>query len=105
VPVKELRRVLLDGIDEVHKEYDGETPEHVILPQSIESDVRLEVLADSREYSVSRVHGKGLLGMQVWFSSALDERGKTALLLSDEVFSQLFERTKDFYSGDPYYYT
>lgn len=95
-----LRRALLDGIDEVHREYDGRTPDHAILPRSMKDDVKLETLGHDREYEVTRVKGKGLMGMQVWFSGALDERGKIALLLSDEVFIQIFNRTKDFYTMD-----
>lgn len=91
-----LRRDLLDGIDKVHREHDGRTPDHVILPRSMKDEVSLETLGPDRAYSVNRVNGRGLMGMQVWFSAALDERDKIALLMSDEAFIQLFSRTKDF---------
>jgi len=103
--VSELREVLLDGIDEVHEAYDGETPDHAILPRSMADEVRLEQLDRDREFLVTAEKHRGLIGMQVWFSGALDERGKMALLVSDEVMAELFDRTKDFYTGDPYYYS
>lgn len=93
----------MEGVDRVHEQHDGRTPDHVILPRSIKDDVRLETLGNDREYSVTRVDGKGLMGMQVWFSDVVEERDKAALFMSDEAFTELFERTKDFYTGDPYY--
>lgn len=103
--MSDLRRLLLDGVDEVHREHDGDTPDHAILPRSMEDDVKLEKLDPEREFLVTAEKHRGLIGMQVWFSKALDERGKIALLMSDEAFSKLFTRTKDFYSGEPYYYS
>lgn len=106
-----FRRLLLEQIDDVHEKNDGKTPDHVILPNSIKEDVRLEKLdTKKREFQVTNDEF-GLIGMQVWFSSTLDHHEKKALLLSDEVFVKLFSRTKDFerlepklfYTASPYY--
>jgi hypothetical protein len=94
----------MDEMDEVHVETGGELPDHCILPRAMEDEIRLEKLGEHRTFLVARERGRGLIGMQVWFSATLEERGKIALLLSDEVMAQLFDRTKDFYRGDPYYY-
>lgn len=101
--MSELRRLLLDGVDNFHREHDGETPDHCILPTSIEDDVRLEKLDLSREFFVVSEKHRGLMGIQVWFSKTLDDREKGALLLSDSAFATLFTRTEDFYTGNPYY--
>lgn len=95
-----LRRLLLDGVDKVHKEYDGLTPDHCILPRSMKGEIRLEKLGQDREFLVVSNKNRGLMGMQVWFSGALDRRGKKALLVSDEVFAQMFPTPKLFYRWD-----
>mgnify|MGYP000223351029 CR=1 FL=1 len=96
----DLRMWLLDGIDSAHEEYDGQTPDHVILPRSLKDDIRLEKLDADREFSVISEKHHGLIGMQVWFSDAVERRGNVALLLSDEAFLQIFPRTKDLYESN-----
>lgn len=94
----EFRREVLDEQDEVWEEYDGETPDHLIVSQEIYSELegwnRLEPLSDK-----SHPRRPGYLGMKVWYSRALDERGKKALLISDEVFEQIVTRAEDYKNG------
>ena len=90
----QFRREVLDEQDEAYEEYDGETPDHIIVSQEIYSQLegwnRLELLADK-----SRPKRPGYIGMKVWYSRALDRRGKKALLVSDEVFNEIVTRTED----------
>lgn len=91
--MSELRKMLLEGIDDGYEKSGGQTPDHVILPRSMKEEVSLEQLGTHREYSINRVKGRGLLGMQVWFSDSIETRGKYALLVSDDVFKNIFNST------------
>lgn len=91
----DFRTAVLDEQDRVYEEYDGRTPDHIIVSQEIYHELdgwnRLEPLADN-----SPPKRPGYVGMKVWYSRALDKREKVALLVSDEVFEELVTRTEDF---------
>lgn len=96
-----LRSAMLDAVDEVHIETDGETPDHLIVSEEVwnllEEKRRFEELEDN-----SNPKRPGYLGMKVWYSRTLDERGKVALLLSDQAFNVMVPKAKDFSRGSPY---
>ena len=97
--MSEIRNLILDGMDYTYDQYDGRTPDHVILPASQKDEVTLEKIRPSDDgFEIVSQKDRGLLSMQVWFSQALDKRNKKVLLLSDQAFASIFQTTKDFYT-------
>jgi len=96
----EFRSAVLDEIDDAYDER-GETPDHIILSKEtydwLEQRSRFETLADK-----SNPKRPGYIGMRVWYSRALDERDKMALLISDEVFEHIVTRAEDYKCGEPF---
>lgn len=80
--MSDFRERLLDALNDSYEKYDGDTPDHIIVSESVYADLSAE---NVDHFPLS---GEGYLGMTLWHSAALDERGKDALLLSDEVFAE-----------------
>jgi hypothetical protein len=94
-----LRGAVMDELDVVHERTDGSTPDHIIVSRAVWRDMkthnRFEKIG-STSIPKRRAQPPGFMGMRVWQSGALDRREKDALLLSEEVFDQLFPQSKDF---------
>jgi hypothetical protein len=92
---REFRLAVFDEQDKVWDEYDGSTPDHIILSKELydwlDDGGRFEKLKEN--YPPKR---PGYLGMKVWWSLALDKKNKHALLVSNEVFQEIVTRTEDF---------
>jgi predicted HTH transcriptional regulator len=89
-----LRAEMLDEIDEVHLETDGETPDHLIVSDEVWEDFRLRSRFEELK-DTSNPKRPGYLGMKVWHSSSLDKRGKVGLLLSEQAFQAIVPRVRD----------
>lgn len=91
---------MLDEMDLAFDITDGEVPDHLIVSEEVWNRMaennKFEKLADS-----SNPNRPGFLGMRVWYSRTLDERGKVGLLMSDQAFRAMVPKAKDFYRGSP----
>jgi len=90
----------MDEQDEAYDQFDGRTPDHIILSKEIYDQLdeknRFETLKEN--YPPKR---PGYLGMKVWWSDALDSRDKAALLISDDVFQQIAPTVSDLKESAP----
>ena len=90
----------MDELDVVNERADGSTTDHIIVSRAVWRDMemhnRFEKIGSTDIPNRRRTEVYGFMGMRVWQSGALDRREKDALLLSEEVFDQLFQQSKDF---------
>lgn len=91
----QFRKDVLDEQDRVYDEYDGLTPDHIIVSKEIYDQMREKRLFENLKDNTPPKR-PGYIGMKVWWSRALDERDRTALLISNRVFEQIVPRAKDF---------
>lgn len=100
---KELREAVMTEQDNTHRLTDGDVPDHIIFSKEI-----YDWLDDNRGFENLRDKSypkrPGYLGMKVWWSKALDERDKAALLISDEVFEQIVTRAEDYKRTETFLY-
>ena len=92
---RQFRLDVLHELDTVYEEFDGNTPDHIILSKEI-----YEQLKENRRFEQLKQNSNpkrpGYIGMKVWWSRALDKRDAAALLISDEVFEEIVTRAEDF---------
>jgi hypothetical protein len=85
---KEFRQLVLQEQDDAWEEFDGATPDHIIFSEEIyrwlEENNRFQKVDDD-----TPPRRPGYLGMKVWYSNSLDERGNAALLVSSSVFHEI----------------
>lgn len=93
--MSKFRQQVLAEIDWAHLECNGETPDHIIVAESIWSEMKEKNKFEKlkrNDATIRRGASPGYVGMRVWHSAALDRRGKKALLLSEEMFKAIFPR-------------
>lgn len=100
-----LRELVMDEVDDVYEETDGDTPDHIIVSKEnwerMVRDNKFETLRRNAAPNRRTTSTPGYYGMRVWRSGAVDANGKDALLLSEEAFRRIFPRAKDFYRRSP----
>lgn len=98
-----LREGVLDAMDVGHRRSDGSTPDHIIVSNEIWCDMKAKNRFERLRYNDSpkrRAVSTGYIGMRVWPSRALDDRGLDALLLSEEAFLSMMPTVSDYQSKD-----
>jgi hypothetical protein len=83
----------MDELDRAYTEH-GQTPDHVIVSEDVWNEITFEQLSQS--LSESGNLRRGYFGMHVWRSNALGTDLDSAILLSDDVFKDVFGTPKDF---------
>ena len=93
--MNKFRQNILDELDDAYRKYD-DTPDHIIVSterfKSLQNNNRIERMRPRHEVRLTtgRTGSCGYMGMVLWKSCALDDRGSDALLLSNEVFESIF---------------
>lgn len=90
-----LRKEVLDEMDIVYSMTEGKVPDHLIVSETVwnemEENSKFEQLSDD-----SNPKRPGFLGMRVWYSRALDERGAVGLLMSEQAFRAMVPKARDY---------
>lgn len=90
-----FRADVLNEQDATYDEFDGRTPDHIILSKEIYDQMR-EANCFEKLTPSAPPKRPGYIGMKVWWSKAIDRRDTAALLISDEVFEQIVTQAEDF---------